>query len=323
MAHNKKYYKKKQSNKKFVDIMGLLEQLKGDYPNYTFKTAFGDLDPYNLSKGDVGKHASVGFSIKDMPQVLLDKKFEGKNPSKPFIDAFNHCQKVYKDVIPKGAFLSGELMGIQKHAYTNSDGVYVVLHGSIIAKGVGDYDYDNLKLLCDSFKHEGYVVLDSNGGRFKLKREYFPNGDKQIGKFKEGPIVEDYSDNGLLLCGGGLFGYHHAVVNDGEECVIAEKNGYSLVVLPFNVVVEKQLKNSFDGEKMMGMLETIGSRDSYRYNGMFNKDVKMDNGLEFQFKFDGETVLIHCDDNGDIHLLVKFQVDVCEVNGSVKMGWYM
>lgn len=323
MAYNKKYNKK--SNKKFVSILDVLDQLKKDYPGYIFKEAFGTLDPHNLTKGDVGKHASVAFSITDMPQILLNKKFEGKNPSKPFIDANNHCQKVYKDVIPKGAFVTGELMGIQKYEYTKSDGVYVVLHGSIVAKGVNDLSYDNLELLCESFRHEGYVVVCSDGGRFKLKREYFPHKSiegQQIGKFKEGICVDDFTECGLKLCGDGLFGYHHAVVNNVNESVIAQKNGFQLVALPYDVVIGKQLENVFDGEKMFGLLENVGAGNKYRYNGNFNSSVDLASVVEFQFKFDGETVLLHCDDNGVLHLLIKFQVDVCEVNGGFKLGWY-
>lgn len=309
--------------KKFVDALEILQNID----NCIIKTAFGDLDVENLTKNDLKKHGSIYVSLTNMPEFFSSKKFQSKTPSKPFQLALEHCEKTYKNVIPINSFISAELMGIQNHPYTKSDGVYVVLHGSIIAEVPNNMDYDNLEFLCETFITEGFVIVDKLGKRFKLKREYFPNIDnssKQRGKFTEAPNISDYTDVGKQLCGNGKFGYHHATISNTEQTVIAQKNGFNLVIIPHSETIKKQLENNFDGEKMLGLLETIGSGDTYRYTENFNSSVT---DCEYQLKFDGETVLLHKDELCEnLHLMVKFQVNVHEIkqnDGSFKyrLGW--
>jgi hypothetical protein len=264
-----------------------------------------------------------------MPEFFSNKKFQSSTPNKLFKSAYEYCEKTYKDKIPRGSFISGELMGIQNHAYTKSDGVYIVLHGSIIVEttNFNCLNCSDLELLCESFKTEGYVIVENLGPRFKLKREYFPdinNVQKQRGKFIEPP--NQYTDLGLKLCMNGNFGYYHATINDiTEPSIIAENNGFKLLALPHNQAISKQLSNNFDGEKMLGLIETVGSGDTYRYTKKIIG--KITEKSEFQLKFDGETVLLHKDELcQNFHLMVKFQVNVHEIkqqdgNFKYRLGW--
>lgn len=323
--YKKKNYAKKKPAKKFIDALELLSALD---KNVVIKTSFGNLDPNNLTEADLKKHGAIYVSLTNMPEFFSNKKFQSNEPSKPFKSALEHCS-IYKDIIPIGSFITAELMGIQNHSYTKSDSIYVILHGAIIANSPKDLSYENLELLCESFKNEGFVIVDDSGNRSKLKREYFPdsnNPTKQRGKHCTEFDESDYTDFGFSLCGDGKYGYHHACRENfiNNPTVIAEKNGFELVALPHYQAIQNQLQNPFDGEKMFGLIETIGSGDSYIYT---DKIISQLTDVRFELKLDGETVLLHTDSDGNLHLLIKFQVNVHEVkqdDGSQKFrfGWF-
>ena len=269
-----------------------------------------------------------------------------------------------KDVV-NGTTISVEWMGVQKRPYNSAADDFekaVVPHGSIVARVPNDLlssvneVNDVLDSLCEASIHEGYVVITPNGDRGKLKRENFrskePDSEEKRGPHKQSPSFEkgEYTPEGLDLCGGDSKGYYNAplsalVQGITEEVTIAKlniitKNGKNdnneknhivdLVSVPIQDVITDQIKRPFTGEKMMNFFKTEGQGKTYRYTNEPLIDGALSepqiNSLTFQMKFDGETALVRKDKNGVVHFMLKFQIDVWEIerdDGSFdyRFGW--
>ena len=127
-------------------------------------------------------------------------------------------------------------------------------------------------------------------------------------------------------------GYFNAaikVLEDGidEQITLAEIDDLTIVVKSTAETVAFQKAHLFDGEKMMNFFQTEGSASKYHYvDGPVNIAERAEEDVEFQMKFDGETGIIKKDDDGVVHLMVKFQVDVYEIIGDAtdaeyRFGW--
>ena len=317
----------------FEDIEVMIEQFDSDC---LIKKAFGSLTSDSLTKDDVGKHVAIFVDFEHMNKFFHDKKFDNgndKNAINNFNTAFKQSLESYSNLIPKGAFITGEIMN-QNRVYTKSNGqMSIVLHGSIVASVPQEMiTFDNLEALCDAYKMEGFVVVcKETSSRFKLKQCCFPTNEGLGKKMHNTPLTkDDFTEEGLILCNNGDFGYHvAALANVSAKQTIASKciNGFdtSLIVLPNEDTIQNQLENKFDGDKMINFFATIGEGNTYRYIPQCNFSGSTNN-LIFQKKFDGESILLHVDDNGKFHMLVRFNLDVFEVLGADKsikfrFGW--
>ena len=350
MNSQKKYVKKTKQPKKFIptskndkytinenvfeDIELVLDSLKGS--GLLIKTAFGSLTSNELTENDLGKHVAIFVDYEKMIPFFHDKKFN-KGTDQTAINnfdlAFKQSFEAYGHLIPKGAFITGEIMN-QTRSYTKSNsGMAIVLHGSIVASIPHEIvDFTNLDKLCESYIMEGFVIVcTETSTRFKLKQCCFPQDDKFGKKMHTSELTaNDFTKEGLILCKNEKFGYHNAsLANVSENQIIAMKqvNGFdtSLVVLTNETTIQNQLENPFDGDKMINFYETIGEGPTYRYTPKCNFSGSNQN-LVFQKKFDGESVVLHVDDSGKFHMLIRFNLDVFKVlcadqTTKIRFGW--
>lgn len=294
-----------QYSNKFIDIYDLVCQNKDI--NMVFST--GNLDPNKLTKSDHKKHGAIYISLNELPEFFYKKKFAtNKKLKKHFEDCQDFANKYISKYMQNNTTISVEIMGIQNNSFNVLKNNSVLIpHGLIIAKFPNKLESkEKLDEFCEESICEGYVILDkTNNMRLKLKREYFDSTSllgKQRGIHNKS-IKESYDESAVSM-----------MTEDWqEEKVITNLVKANLIVLPLKDVIEKQMKFPFDGDKMMNLFETIGSKDTYRYTdktlvpNIFEKD------LEYQLKFDGETGLLHKDTTGKIHLLIKFVIDVYEI----------
>ncbi len=325
-----------QFSDSFKDAYKLYMNLQST-PNVFMIFSTGNLQPDSLTKQDHGKHGAIYVSINDMPEFFNKKKFDTNvKLKKHFQEVQEFAEKYIAPHMTNDSTLSVEIMGIQNREFNRLQTKTVVIpHGSIVAVLPKKFTTkEELEGLCELSVHEGYVVVNhSDGQRYKLKREYFDskvNPEQQRGPHKTEP--ENYTADGLTLCGGKGFGYDGAVVsmlteNKSEPITIAKLvNGVDLIALPIATIIEKQNRYPFDGDKMMNFYETTGKGNTYKYTDKpFVSDI-FNHDLEFQLKFDGETGMLHKDKNGKAHLLVKFQIDVFEIESndgskSYRFGW--
>jgi hypothetical protein len=324
----------------FFDLLTFLEIHENALPY--IKLSFGDLPINKLEQSDHKKHGAIYVSLVHMEQFpeFLKKKFGKKIPDH-ILNLFTQTRDAYSHLLQPGTYVTGEHMGFQKKKYNEMEKPGVVLHGVIEAVIDGTkISPQYLGELCELFKLEGYVFVCPDGSRGKLKRAYFPGGAKQKGEHNEAPT--DYEPEGLKLCGGGQFGYDNAGLTNVENpTIIAQKNGISLVLLPHAVVIKKQLDLPFDGDKMFNVLPTTGKGTEYMYNLKYASEelkndpdvvlaaVKCDGNANLtnakvEVKHDGETVVLHKDEHGEFHLMVKLQVHVWKVVGTYteyRLGW--
>jgi len=321
----------------FEDIVPLLDFFEKS--GLLIKTAFGNLISGELTENDLGKHVAIFVDYENMDPFFHDKKFNkgtDQTAINNFDMAFKQSFEAYRHLIPKGAFVTGEIM-IQSRSYTKSDGkIAIVLHGSIVASIPFEMiNFSNLEKLCESYTMEGFVVVcTETSTRFKLKQCCFPQDDKFGKKMHTSELTEnDFTKEGLMFCDSGKnekFGYHVAsLANVSENQVIATKqvNGFdtSLIVLTNETTIQNQLKNPFDGDKMINFYETIGEGPTYRYTPKCNFSGSNQN-LVFQKKFDGESIVLHVDDSGKFHMLIRFNLDVFKVlcndqTTKISFGW--
>lgn len=333
---------------KFTDAHNIYLKIKQENPNTVIIFSTGELDPNNLKSQDHKKHGAIYVSINDMPEFFDKKKFNTNTKlKKHFQDTLEFAEKYIGPHMQNETTLSVELMGIQMREFNkihpNLPKAAAIPHGSIICRKINGNQVTELEELCNKVTEleleelcensifEGYVALNkTDGERYKIKREYFPstnlnNENKQRGPHKQEP--KNYTDVGLILCKEVGYGYDNAALsmlidNTTLEIVIANMNDMELIALPINKVIETQLKFPFQGDKMLNIFETAGSKDSYRYTSNPITPNIFNNPLEFQLKFDGETGLIHRDINGKIHLLIKFQIDIFEITDSTGQKIY-
>ncbi len=239
-------------------------------------------------------------------------------------------------------------MGVQNRPYNKQSEQFqktsVIPHGSIYCDVPSAlHSKDGLEKLCETVVAEGFVVInEETNERYKLKRENFPDvsdpskGD-QKGPHKRAPSEKngEYTDTGLTLCGGNGFGYCSAalgmITNTLTSDVAIAKfviDGHDVIIYarPIKSVIEKQLKMPFDGHKMLNLYQMEGQGQTYRYTDELADPSIVDGSVEFQLKFDGETALVHKDAKGRVHLMIKLQVDVYEIekeDGSLdyRFGW--
>lgn len=325
-----------QFSDSFVDAYKLYMNLQST-PNIFMIFSTGNLQPDSLTEQDYRKHGAIYVSINDMPEFFNKKKFDTNVKLKThFQEVQEFAEKYISQHMANNSTLSVEIMGIQHREFNKLQIKTVAIpHGSIVAVFPKKNTTKNeLEELCELSIHEGYVVVNlTDGQRYKLKREYFNSKiipEQQRGPHKTEP--ENYTADGLTLCGGKGFGYDNAAVsmmigNRTEPMIIANLgNGADLIALPIATIIEKQNRYPFDGDKIMNFYETTGKGNTYMYTDKpFVSDIFNDE-LEFQFKFDGETGMLHKDKNGKVHLMVKFQIDVFEIESndgskSYRFGW--
>ncbi len=261
------------------------------------------------------------------------------------------------DNIPIGEKITAEAIGPHfqnpKYNFKNDDidgiyDVYVAIHGQIISKIDNELlNFSGLRLVCNNFKTEGFVVklqhhTIQNQICFKVKHKYFPSIDdptKLIKEHSSFPDQTEFTIDGLNICD--AKDYSHAVIPKiNEPIVIAEKSiknsNAQLIVLPLEETIKKQLGIQcdnvnqtehliFEGEKMKNLFVATGQGNTYMYTNECIPDV-LNQPLELQLKFDGETIILHKDNNGKNHLMVKINVQVFLVeysNGDKKyrFGW--
>lgn len=341
---------------KFTDIVELIATLQkaGQLPFYMLST--GDMDPEGLTVDDKKKHGALFVPIDYMTgekngkdnHPLYDKKYNKGQDAKSIQDhgvMQDHARKHMDQYMENGDFVTVELMGerqpFNKSAKPEWKNMYVI-HGSVCATVPKKWwTFEGLEVVSEKVLIEGFVVADksTNGtslGRLKLKRQNFYNDDTSLqkGLHTEAPSVEKgcYTDKGLQLCGGDGMGYFNAaikVLEDGidEQITLAEIDDLTIVVKSTAETVAFQKAHLFDGEKMMNFFQTEGSASNYHYvDGPVNIAERAEEDVEFQMKFDGETGIIKKDDDGVVHLMVKFQVDVYEIIGDAtdaeyRFGW--
>lgn len=331
-SKNDKYIVKETS---FEDLELLLSL--PEHSNSLIKTAFGSFTFDSLTEQDIGKHVAIFVDYKTMPEWFFNKKFDKGNAKNSINDcniAFEQSSKDYAHLIPKGAFITAEMMN-QNREYAKSDKpMSIVLHGSIICSVPPEIiTFQNLEQLCEAYKMEGFVVVNTEtSSRFKLKHGCFPKGDVGKGQHMIAPKVinNDFTDNGLILCDNGKSGYHvAALANTSERQTIATKNinGFEtqLIVIPNDEAIWNQVKNPFDGDKMINLFDAIGEGTTYRYTEKYSSSESVDN-LVLHKKFDGESVLLHVDDDVQFHMLIRFNMDALKVecaNGEskIRFGW--
>ena len=321
----------------FTDTYNLYLELQNADPKPISILSTGSLDPNALSIKDHGLHGAMYISIDNMPQFFDKKKF-GTNAKlkKHFLDCQEFANTYIGPHMSPGTSITVEICGIQNREYNKTDPIYpkslVIPHGSIVAKlhEPKTLTKESLDALCENSIFEGYVVLDSNSGnRFKLKREYFNSKEKpgiqtglQRGPHKIKPTL--YTDSGLKLCNG--FSYDNAVIsallnNVTDETIIAKMPGADLVLVPISQVIQNQLQFPFDGDKMLNLFQTSGKGETYKYSDTTIEPDILGKNLQFQLKFDGETGILHKDVNGKIHLLVKFQTDIYEIESDKQISY--
>lgn len=321
---------------KFIDAATLFNEMIAKGFVVIFST--GSLDPEFLTVRNHKNHGSIYVSINDMPEFFENSKFK-TNPKlkKHYLDVQEFANTFISPHMQNNSQLSVEIMGIQNREFNKTELKSILIpHGAISANVNNITEFSKLDDLCELSIFEGYVVIDhSTGLRYKLKREYFLSKDnitRQRGAHKTEPT--NYTSEGLALCGGGKLGYDNAAVTmimkniqEQQKVVIAElNNGVELLVHPIADVIKKQTMFPFDGEKMMNFFETTGQGNTYRYTDKpYVPDIFDGRKLEFQLKFDGETGILHKDANGKIHLMIKFLVDVFEINNNgvktYRFGW--
>lgn len=333
-SKNDKYVVKEAG---FEDLELLLNLLRSSsqYANILIRTAFGSMTFDSLTESDIGKHVAVFVDYNTIPEWFFNKKFDKGNDKNSIINfdiAFEQSQKDYAHLIPRGAFITAEIMN-QNRPYAKSDKkMSICLHGSIVASVPPEIvTFRGLEQLCDAYKMEGFVCVSTEtSARFKLKQCCFPKGDLGKGQHEAAPQIDDFTEVGLNLCNGGKDGYHvAALANVTEKQIIAEKfvNGIKtqLIVLPNETAIRNQIEFPFDGDKMMNFYETDGEGKTYRYIDKLNF-IESPENLLFQKKFDGESILLHVDNNDQFHMLIRFNVDAFKVeyeNGEteVRFGW--
>jgi len=311
---------------------------------FVIKESFGL--PENLTKDDYKKHGNLYVSLSHIQQLpeLCKKKF-GTEIIPPVISKFaKETEKKYVDVIPVNSYITGEVMGSegfpmrQKTAYNEMEETGVVLHGSLVLAGCDTTNItpETIEYLCELFHVEGFVFVTKDGQRAKAKRCCFPSKDGlgQKGEQPEGPVLETFTEEGLILCNNEKYGddnakkygYDNAALKGvTKRTIVAETNGISLVVLPYEDVIKKQLENIFEAYKMFNAPKTKGDGKWFCYV----MDAPLETDLEgaiIEVKHNGETVILHKDANGQFHLMVKLQVyvwTVVEEDGSFKyeLGW--
>ncbi len=261
------------------------------------------------------------------------------------------------DNIPIGKFITAEAMGTHfqnpKYNFKNDDinvidDVYVAIHGQVISKIDNELlNFSDLRLVCNNFKIEGFVVklkhhTVQNQICFKVKHKYFPSIDdptKLIKEHSSFPDQTEFTIDGLNICD--AKDYSHAVMPKiNESIVIAEKSiknsNAQLIVLPLEETIKKQLGIQsdnvnqtehliFEGEKMKNLFVATGQGPTYMYTDEVIPDV-LNQPLELQLKFDGETIILHKDNNGKNHLMVKinvyvFLVEYPDGNKKYRFGW--
>lgn len=304
----------------------------------------GDLDPNNLTRDDKGKHGAIYVAIDSMPAEIAKKKYgDGNgNGNSKLLNTHKiiqeHARSYYSTHIPSSSTISVELMGpFQTKAFNKTekwkDGV-AIPHGALYVNIPTELQtYEGFEKTMESLPIEGVIVVGKN--RYKLKREYFPKEgtERHKGPHTEPPSTDKghYTDEGLALVGNDGLGYWNsflAIVEQGNDgqVVIGKTvvDGYEVDVISRGLTktITTQLDNPFKGQKMMNFFETTGSRNTYHYTqNIFDND-SLDENIEFQVKFNGETALIHKDKNGLLHLLVKLQIDVYEIEDSgFYFGW--
>ena len=341
----------KEFVEKFTDTIQLQQAMKQTNPRATIILSTGALDPLNLTSDDHKKHGAFYVSMMEMPKEFFNKKFDG-GKAKKTIKFFQDTQKFAEDKIgshmQNGTTISVEFMGSQNRPFNKASPEFakaaVVPHGSIVAHVPKELLDGNPKAgldsLCEASIFEGYVVVNKKSGdRWKLKREYFSSANdpkKQRKEHDRAPSMEkgEYTSEGLRLCGGDGFGYFNVALNHledskQEQAIVKLNIGdhvVDLVVRPISDVIKNQLQHPFKGQKMINLFVTSGKGDTYQYTDEPIVDGLFDNPLEFQMKLDGETALVHKDENGQIHLMIKFQVDVYEVENddgskNYRFGW--
>lgn len=336
---------------KFTDIIELISNLqkKGQLPFYMLST--GDLDPEALNTNDKKKHGAlfvpidclIGEKNRKDNHPLYDKKY---NMGRDTTSIQNH--KVMQDhartymaqYLENGEFVTVELMGVQRQPFNKEAkpewlNMYVV-HGSIVATIPKKlWTFEGLEEVTESVPIEGFVVVNTtNNNRLKLKRQCFKGQDDlQKGIHTNGPSIKknQYTEKGVEMCGGDGMGYYNASIkmlqdDIKDEVTIAEIGDIKLIAKPTVDAVTFQKAHQFDGEKMMSFFIAQGSGSNYYYtDGPVRINDLEENDVEFQMKFDGESGIIKKDNDGQIHLMVKFQVDVYEIvdggNLKYRFGW--
>jgi hypothetical protein len=328
-----------QHGKMFVDALELMKAIPTG-----LILAHGGLDPHNLTAADHKKHGAIYFSFKERPKLPFSKKFnDGK--AKPQIDHYNRCQTFVEEhfgpIMGTGTTISVEILNTQNRPYNMLPEQFrkaaVVPHGSIVFDIPSElWTKSGFDRLCQKTIAEGFVVVNrETGDRYKLKHENFPSAadpEKKRDGHETQPSV--YTDDGLGLCGMG-HGYDTAtlrMIADGsvEEVIVAkidvDGTNVNMRALPIKNVINKQMATPFDGDKVMNFYKTTGQGPTYRYTDDLYDPEILGKPLEFQLKFDGETGLVHKDTHGNVHLMVKIQVDVFEIEGKNgtkqwRLGW--
>jgi len=344
---------------KFTDALDLFVECDG----FVIKLSTGQMDPSDLTLDDKKKHGAFYVSWQQMKVagqnknkasplvVFYDKKTDGSK-SKTNIGFFDRaqefCERYIGPDMEPGQTISAEMMNVQKRPYNKLQDVFtkaaVIPHGAVYARVPKEFyeAYTALDQLCEAVRAEGFVVVDrTTGNRFKLKREYFGSTDpekvgKQRGSHESSPSKQSgsFTDVGAEFCcgtEGEEFGYCNApltqMVRDiGDEIGIAElcDDQVELVSRSVRDTIAAQVANPFSGQKMLNHFITSGAGDTYQYQQKTTDPEIHKHDLEFQLKLDGETVLIHKDGDGNVHLMLKFQVDayVLQKEDPVcRMGW--
>jgi hypothetical protein len=303
--------------------------------------AIGGMDPNGLTKQDHKKHGAIYFSFRTKPNVLYNKKTNGGKATAQ-IEYYDRCQSFAEQYfgphMPNDTTISVE-MNLQNKKYNKLlpqfQKAAVIPHGAI-AFDVPSAHWTNdwFNKLCQETVTEGFVVVNlENGDRFKLKHENFPS-DLDPERKRDGHDNHPTNFSEKFVGYDGL-GYDNValdmIVNgETEEVTIAviDVNGINvrMVGRPIRDIIDRQFRVPFDGEKMMNFYKTVGQGPTYRYSSELFDSSILGKPLDFQMKFDGETALVHKDINGVVHLMIKVQVDVFEIetsNGSTvwRFGW--
>jgi hypothetical protein len=324
---------------KFTDIMKVLKPI----PSNTYVLATGGLDPEHLTLKDHKKHSALYFRLdfeRDDLQLLLDKKFRDNVHMKELYEKVqNFARQKYSEYLDENTMVSGEIMGLQNRPFNKMIDSYkysIILHGSLCAQVPKKlWTRNGLEELCEKTMSEGFIILDyKTGERCKLKREYFAsldlNSDRQRGAHVRSP--SEYTEEGLLLCGGDGLGYENAALNVGNQkteimSMVIQEQEVKLFAMPIIDTIIGQLECSYEGQKMMNFFQTEGQGIIYKYTDEFYKPDSLNHVLEFQIKHDGETALIHKDESGVVHLMAKLQIDVYELEKKdgtfeYRLGWF-
>jgi len=333
----------------FVDLEELMKQLAIEYPDYPIKCSLGQLSFDTLTEKESKFHTALYTSYDKMPSILSNKKFDGGKAIKlikQIEEAMNFCiNKGLFDYIPKGSFVTAELMGFQNPKYNKNDGkIYVAIHDQMFINMKGEQiEHGDLKTICKKFPCEGFVVKLQNPTPdkqicFKIKHKCFPSTNpEKPNEDHELPNPKQFTESGLEICNGN--DYSQAVIpNINEQIIIAEQQintkTAQLCVIPSELAIKKQIGINndnqteyavFNGEKMKNLFVATGQGNTYMYTDNLLHNV-LDQPLELQLKFDGETIILHKDINNINHLMVKLNIYVFLVaypDGEKKyrLGW--